>query len=121
MDFAAFVLDRGDGILAGSAFVTVASDLPDHAEVFQMWLDDDLRGGGWADLLLDTAVRFALALGSRTTRLWVYAENGRARRFYERAGYLPTGVEQLGPQGSFLHLLRKNLSPPPTPGPEPLA
>ncbi|MER5883149.1 GNAT family N-acetyltransferase [Streptomyces sp. NPDC001941] len=49
-------------------------------------------GVGWA--LLAEAQSRAVADGYRELRLWVLKENGRARRFYERAGYVPDGAEE---------------------------
>lgn len=49
-----------------------------------------LHGTGLASLLLAEARN---AHREQDMRLWVLAENARARRFYEREGWLPTGAE----------------------------
>ncbi|UOB09217.1 GNAT family N-acetyltransferase [Streptomyces sp. HP-A2021] len=50
------------------------------------------RGAGQA-LLAESVVRCAAAGHSRLL-LWVLKENGRARRFYERAGFQADGAEE---------------------------
>jgi RimJ/RimL family protein N-acetyltransferase len=49
-------------------------------------------GTGLADDAHDLAVDRLARRGIRTARLWVFAENGRARRLYERLGWRPTGA-----------------------------
>ena len=49
-------------------------------------------GTGLADDAHDLAVDRLAARGVRTARLWVFAENGRALRLYERLGWRPTGA-----------------------------
>ena len=48
-------------------------------------------GTGLADSLHDRALDIVRALGSARCHLWVLEENGRARRFYERRGWLENG------------------------------
>ncbi len=48
-------------------------------------------GTGLADDAHDLAVDRLAGRGVRTARLWVFAENGRALRLYERLGWRPTG------------------------------
>lgn len=90
-DSAIFVLDRGDGHLAG--LVCVRSDSADRcATIFQMWLDAALRGQAWAESLLRAAEEFAAGHGATRAELLVEAGNLRAARFYERCGYARTGA-----------------------------
>ncbi|MDA1010168.1 MAG: GNAT family N-acetyltransferase, partial [Chloroflexi bacterium] len=79
-----FVLDRGDGRLAGLATVRLEAL---SAEVNQMWLDEDLRGQGHAEALLHAAEAFAQERGVVCMELWVEDDNHRAIRTYERCGY----------------------------------
>jgi len=110
MGVASFVLDRGNGTLAGTAFVRVNEDPPHDAFIGAMWVDEDLRGAGWADALLDAAERHAMRYGATAAELWVEADNARAQRVYLRHGYAPTGIEQPAPQGGTVRLMRKELS-----------
>lgn len=88
VELAGFVLDRGDGRLAGLATVRLEAL---SAEVNQMWLDEDLRGRGFAEALLGAAEEFARDRGVVCMELWVEDDNPRAARVYERCGYQPTG------------------------------
>jgi GNAT superfamily N-acetyltransferase len=110
MEATIFAVDRGDGALAGTTFVRVAPEPPHDAYVGAMWVDEDLRGAGWADRLLESAEDFARRLGSATLELWVSETNPPARRFYERHGYRPTGVTEPQPSGVIAHMLTKPLS-----------
>jgi len=108
VDFALFVLDRGGGVLAGSgaAFVGQAPE----AEVIQMWLDEDLRGQGWAERLIDAAEGHLAAEGYEVCALWVAEANARARRFYERCGYALTGEAETNGRGIREMRMRKRLA-----------
>lgn len=107
-DSAMFVLDRG-GALGGSALVTRNPERPGAATVFQMWLDEDLRGSGWAKQILDAAERFARDLGALVVELGVQDENPRAQRFYERCGYTPSGEDEANVRGGQTIGMRKLL------------
>jgi ribosomal protein S18 acetylase RimI-like enzyme len=77
--------------LAG--FVMVAGD-----EVEQLYLAARHRGAGVADALLRHAEGRIKVAGHRTAWLAVVAGNGRARRFYERMGWIDEGrFEHLAP------------------------
>ena len=57
MELATFVVDRGNGDLAGTVFTRVNVDPPHDAYVGAMWLDEGLRGQGWGEALLDAPAR----------------------------------------------------------------
>lgn len=73
------------GAVAG--FVMVVGD-----EVEQVYVDSGHRGGGVAALLLDEAQRLVAAAGHRQAWLAVVPSNARARRFYERRGWIDEGA-----------------------------
>ncbi|MGE3960247.1 MAG: GNAT family N-acetyltransferase [Dehalococcoidia bacterium] len=98
---AGFVLDRGDGSFGGLVSVRFDSGVAETAEVNQMWVDEDLRGGGRAEALLDAAERHAATAGVARVRLWVTETNERARRLYVRLGYAPTGATGPFPAGGL--------------------
>ena len=53
---ALFVLDRGQGDLAATLYAAI-SDVPPHlGRLGAMWLDEDVRAQGWADVLMETAI-----------------------------------------------------------------
>ncbi|MEM7340806.1 MAG: GNAT family N-acetyltransferase [Actinomycetota bacterium] len=74
-----------DGVVVG--FVMVAEN-----EVEQVYLLAEHRGAGLADLLMaDAEARIATA-GHELAWLAVVAGNARARRFYERRGWVDGGL-----------------------------
>ena len=76
-----------------SGFVTIADD-----EVEQLYVSARHRGAGEADALLAHAERMIRAAGHRTAWLAVVPGNARARRFYERTGWVDEGpFEHLAP------------------------
>jgi ribosomal protein S18 acetylase RimI-like enzyme len=60
-----------------------------------MWVSPALRGCGVADRLLRNACAYARAEGAAALTLWVTEINDRARGFYRRLGFAPTGGRQL--------------------------
>jgi ribosomal protein S18 acetylase RimI-like enzyme len=78
-------------------------DDPARGELWALYVDPDAWGTGVADALMRSALAGLAAQGRRDVRLWVLAENPRARRFYARHGFVPTGQEvalDLGPGGA---------------------
>ena len=73
-----------DGAVAG--FVMVVGD-----EVEQVYVSSDHRGSGVAAALLAAAERLVAAAGHDRAWLAVVAGNARARRFYQRNGWLDEG------------------------------
>jgi DNA/RNA-binding domain of Phe-tRNA-synthetase-like protein/ribosomal protein S18 acetylase RimI-like enzyme len=72
---------------AVAGFVMVVDD-----EVEQVYVSADHRGTGVADVLMAEAERQVRANGHERAWLAVVAGNGRARRFYERAGWHDEGA-----------------------------
>jgi ribosomal protein S18 acetylase RimI-like enzyme len=66
---------------------------PDGAArgLISMWVDSTHRGGRAALRLLDAVERWARSEGAPAIVLSVSDRNERARRFYARQGYVPTG------------------------------
>ncbi len=73
-----------DADIAG--FVMVVDD-----EVEQVYVSADHRGSGVADALMTEAERQVRANGHNEAWLAVVAGNARARRFYERSGWVDEG------------------------------
>ena len=74
----------------------------DHAlEAFlvAMWVRPEDRGGGAADPLVQSVVRWAGERGYHRVLLHVFDENPRARRVYERNGFRRTGGYLARPDG----------------------
>ena len=69
-----------------------AEDQPDEeAHLIGMWVAGAARGSGVAAALVEAAVARARAEGRTRLSLDVTLENPRARRFYLRCGFVPTG------------------------------
>ncbi len=78
----------------GKACGMVASlrDAQDSSVVhlMAMWVHPDHRGTGAADALVSSVKAWAAEVGATQVRLNVVEGNGRARRFYECAGFRAT-------------------------------
>ena len=59
-----------------------------------MWVDPRARGTGVAALLVETVAGHARDQGATAVTLWVTEVNTRARAFYQRLGFTPTGARQ---------------------------
>lgn len=59
-----------------------------------MWVAPRVRGQGLADRLVRAICDLARASDSATMTLWVTDGNDRARAFYQRLGFTPTGSRQ---------------------------
>ncbi|WP_262500295.1 GNAT family N-acetyltransferase [Phycicoccus endophyticus] len=69
-----------------------ADDQPaGEAHLIGMWVSGGERGSGVAEALVAALVEHARGEGVRRLTLDVARENLRARRFYARAGFVPTG------------------------------
>ncbi len=59
-----------------------------------MWVDPNARGIGVAAQLVETVAEHARAERAASLVLWVTEINDRARRFYKKLGFVPTGARQ---------------------------
>jgi ribosomal protein S18 acetylase RimI-like enzyme len=81
--------------------VAVGPRQPDSTQAWSlmsMWVSPQVRGGGVADQLVATAVAHVRAAGGSAVTLWVAVGNDRARGFYLRMGFRPTGIRQVYPR-----------------------
>jgi GNAT superfamily N-acetyltransferase len=84
----------GHGSLAEGALVPAAAPPPGHAKVWQLFVRPRWHGTGLAAELLRAVEREATERGFARMALWTPRDSGRARRFYEREGWTPSGREQ---------------------------
>ncbi|MFG2889031.1 GNAT family N-acetyltransferase [Streptomyces sp. NPDC048248] len=122
-----------DGEVVGWACVGPARD-PDIAppegaltggeppgELLTLYVMPALIGTGVGRALLAAAMGRARAAGFGTLYLWVVRGNARARRFYERAGFVPDGSEEAYEVGGRsvpeLRYRRPSAAGPPSAGP----
>ncbi|MFD6174609.1 MULTISPECIES: GNAT family N-acetyltransferase [Streptomyces] len=64
------------------------------AELYAIYVHPEHLGQGAGQALLAEAVARCTAAGHGRLLLWVLKGNGRARRFYERAGFEADGAEE---------------------------
>ncbi len=88
--FVAFELDEPVGLAGAHA----PNDRPGTREVVSMWVRPAARAGKLADQLLSTVLACAREEAAAEASLWVADDNERARRFYLRYGFAPTGNRQ---------------------------
>lgn len=92
-DLAWFVFEHSDEVvgLAGGLAAGTGGECP---ELISMWVDRRYRGTRAAEALLSAVLEWAASKGSRQLSAWVSHGNERARRFYERAGFVSTGLRE---------------------------
>ena len=67
-------------------------ELAGWGEVASLYLLPEYWGKGWGKRLFSAAVEELEAMGYRNLFLWVLEGNSRARAFYERMGFRPSGT-----------------------------
>jgi ribosomal protein S18 acetylase RimI-like enzyme len=70
---------------------------PAYGEIWAIYVAPDAWGGGIGSALLDRACAELAGRGLPEARLWVLADNVRARRFYEHHGLFPDGERSTYP------------------------
>ncbi|MEU6553209.1 GNAT family N-acetyltransferase [Streptomyces sp. NPDC046915] len=63
-----------------------------QGHIVGVFVRSDYRGIGLTEVLFDAGLEWAWAQGAERVRLMVHEDNGRAQRFYRRAGFVPSGV-----------------------------
>ena len=77
------------GVASADAAQTTEAPVP--VQLMSLYVRASYQGTGLADQLLRAAV------GSGPAFLWVFTANARARRFYERHGFVSDGTEMVDP------------------------
>ncbi len=67
--------------------------LDPHAELHDVWVEEEARGTGMAEALVRECVARLSALGAPRVVLSTAWRNERARRFFEKLGFRPTMLE----------------------------
>jgi len=83
-----------DGVIVGLA-TGFPEDPPTGWHLVGMWVAPAHRGSGVAGELVRSVCELAKEAGAVCVRLWVTDVNVRARAFYRRLGFVPTGQRQL--------------------------
>ena len=93
-----------------------AAELPARGprgwHLVSMWVSPQIRGTGVADLLVGAVLDHAGAAGAHRVTLWVALGNARARAFYQRMGFTPTGRRQAYPRDGADPLPEEELARP---------
>jgi GNAT superfamily N-acetyltransferase len=94
---ALIVAERADrsAAIAGVAYMETAIDYftrESHAHLGILIVAGSAEGHGVGRALMDAVERWARGKGHRFITLNVFSTNDRARRFYERSGYVPDTV-----------------------------
>lgn len=84
------VVDNGELIGTSSYCRSRLPEFSDFGEIISIYLLPQYIGMGYGRQLLEAAVRELAALGFRDIFLWALAENQRARKFYEKSGFVQT-------------------------------
>jgi ribosomal protein S18 acetylase RimI-like enzyme len=94
-----------EGRVIGFATCGPNRDEPGHGELYAIYVDPGHWDRGAGRLLIEAAKASLRAGGWTDMLLWVFEDNHRARRFYERAGLAPDGTRQTWtPDGSEVEL-----------------
>ncbi|MCW6008408.1 GNAT family N-acetyltransferase [Micromonospora sp. CPCC 205371] len=81
------------GVVVGFTYIGPDAE-PDTGILNAIHVDPDRVGSGVGRVLMRDALAKLAASGWRRAVLWVLTGNARARRFYERGGWVPDGVER---------------------------
>jgi ribosomal protein S18 acetylase RimI-like enzyme len=68
---------------------------PSEGEIHAIYVTPEAWGTGAGRDMMTTALRALAEHGRTVVRLWVLADNDRACRFYERAGFVPDGTRRV--------------------------
>jgi GNAT superfamily N-acetyltransferase len=82
---------------------------PAVVHLMAMWVHPKIRGSGGADELVSAVVAWARSVGAKLVRLKVIQGNDRARRFYERMGFCPTGIEAVRERDGLIEVQMERL------------
>jgi ribosomal protein S18 acetylase RimI-like enzyme len=93
-----FLARREDQPVGLVALVPGPPDSTEAWHLMSMWVSPQVRGGGVADQLVAAALAHVRASGGSSVTLWVAIGNDRARGFYQRMGFRPTGTRQVYPR-----------------------
>lgn len=83
--------------------LTVGEALPEGTgELMMINFEPGSWGTGLARRLFEVAVAGLRQAGHKRAVLWVLDSNARARRFYEKAGWVPDGAERIDERPGFV-------------------
>ena len=85
-----------DGRFIGTSSLRSGRDagMEDMGEIVSIYLLPEYYGRGLGRMLIDAVEAELRKMGFEMLYLWVLRDNARARRFYEKAGFVPSGDER---------------------------
>jgi GNAT superfamily N-acetyltransferase len=86
------VAEAGEGIV-GFAHIGL-NEVEPVGEIYRFFVAPERWGEGVGQTLMARVLEQLRETGFRQAVLWVHADNGRARRFYDAAGWRPDGAER---------------------------
>jgi len=92
-----YIAESGDEWV-GMAVGYVASETPDRAEIFGVWVAPSARGHGVGLALVEAVVSWAASRGVCRVELRVVTTNSHAIALYRRAGFEDTGHREPMPR-----------------------
>jgi ribosomal protein S18 acetylase RimI-like enzyme len=92
-DTGAVVAVDGTDRVVGFAGFRPDPDDPRVGHLASLYVDPAAGGAGIGRRLVERTLVELAATGRRTVTLWVFRDNTRARRLYERCGFRPDGTE----------------------------
>lgn len=80
-------------IACGLVFANKDNDqgLEDCGSIYSIYLLEEYWGKGLSEKLMDSALNILKDQGCKKVSLWVYEDNTRARKFYEKCGFIYDG------------------------------
>jgi RimJ/RimL family protein N-acetyltransferase len=90
------LLAEQEGCVVAFASVGPSREDPDEGELYAIYALPPAWGGGAGTELMRESLAALRELGYRTATLWVLEDNPRARRFYEREGWMLDGTRREG-------------------------
>lgn len=85
------MLEQGEMIGTSSYCASRSADFAEYGEIVSIYLRPQYMGKGYGKKLMDAVIAQLVKLGYSAVFLWVLEENQRARRFYEKAGFVLSG------------------------------
>lgn len=97
-DLTSIVWDEGAGAVLGFAIFGPDTESPTNGYLASLYVDPAASGRGIGMALLAEALESLTTQGRRNVSLWVFTENERARKLYERVGFVATGEVTTDPR-----------------------
>ena len=69
-------------------------DKPDAGEIVSIYLLEEFWDKGYGRQMMDYAIGELKHMGCHEIVVWVLEKNKRARRFYEKCGFVPDGAKK---------------------------